>query len=220
MDSVQLKSPSYDHAISRDFFLLFLGLVLTFGIGIFLYREPFQFWEHALSDLGCTVTRAGRPNRISRWVFTIGMMAEGLILLRIRAAYRGEQRFRNQRVKRWLALLGAVGFLISILPNDHFHTLHSVGVGMVVGALYFFALVFHYELRVELSHWQFYLDTALLQVAVFSYAYSFMAGWEIKQFFQKVCLIGVFYILLRSVSITKESFEVGEIFRDPRCSSR
>jgi hypothetical membrane protein len=206
--------PSYNHAVSRHFFQLFFVLLLTFSIAIFLYGEPFHFWQDALSDLGCTVTRMGNPNRASRWVFAIGMIIESLILMGIQNEYATGQQFRNQRIKRSLALFGAGGFIVAVLPNDHYHTLHSIGTGVVVGALYFFAMIYHFELSRRLTRVKFVLDLILLQVSVFPYAVSFFWDWTSKQAFQKLCIIGVFYILLRSVSIAKESFEPRELFNE------
>ena len=187
-------------------------MFITFGLAITFYGEPFLFWEHALSDLGCTVTRQGNPNVIPRLIFTLGMLDESFVMLSIWAQYSAEELYRNQAPKRVLALLGAAGFLVSILPNDRYHVIHSVGVGSSVAALYFFSMLYHFELKEHLSSWQFYLDVALLQIAVFSYAVSFFADWASKQSYQKICIMGVFYVLLKAVSVTKESFAPGEIF--------
>jgi hypothetical membrane protein len=200
----QPKISSYNHSVRRLFFLLFYVMLATFGISILLYGEEFLFWKHALSDLGCTMTRMGRPNRISRWVFALGMMVESFIMLRIWEEYTEVPRFRNQAVKAWLAHMAAMGYLFSILPNDKFHTLHSAGVGVVVGALYFFSMIYHYELKEHVPAWRFSLDVVLLQIAVFPHAISFFADWNTKQSFQKICIMGLFYILLKSVLMANE----------------
>lgn len=205
--------PSYDHAVSKLFFLVFFVLFITFGLAIALYAEPFHFWQNAFSDLGNLVTPQGLPNEVPRLIFSLGMLAESIIMLAIRAQYSGEQAFRNQRTKSWLALLGAVGFLVSILPNDRFHGIHSLGVASVVASLYFFALIFHFELRAHITARQFFLDITLLQFAVFPYAVSFFADWASKQSYQKICIMGVFYVLLKAASAAEDSFAPRELFK-------
>ncbi|MEJ2758403.1 MAG: hypothetical protein P8046_07990 [Anaerolineales bacterium] len=90
--------------------------------------------------------------------------------------------------------------------------IHSIGVAMVVASLYFFAMIFHVELRDVIPRWQFYLDVILLQVVVFSYAVTFFADWPTKQGFQKVCIMGVFYVVLKSVSVEEKAFQPREVW--------
>lgn len=205
--------PSYNHAVSKLFFLVFFILFITLGLAIAFYAEPFHFWQNAFSDLGNLVTPLGLPNTVSRLIFSLGMIAESFIMLAVRAQYSGGLAFRNHRIKSWLALLGAVGFLVSILPNDRFHGIHSFGVGSVVASLYFFALLFHLELRTYIPARQFFLDITLLQLAVFPYAVSFFADWASKQSYQKICIMGVFYVLLKAASAAGESFAPRELFK-------
>lgn len=77
--------------------------------------------------------------------------------------------------------------------------------------LYFFAMIYLFELKDCLPSWRFISDVILLQVAVFPYAVSFFAEWVSKQRYQKICLMGVFYVLLKTVSITKEGFKPREV---------
>lgn len=111
-----LRKPSFDHATSTLFYLLFFVLFATFGAAILFYAETFLFWEHPFSDLGSTTTWVGNPNEISRLVFSTGMLIESGIMLQIWAHYSEESKFRNRGIKRWLAFLGLIGFLISIFP--------------------------------------------------------------------------------------------------------
>ncbi|MBN2045927.1 MAG: hypothetical protein JW757_12970 [Anaerolineales bacterium] len=208
------KLPSYNHAISTLFFLTFLVLFASFGLAVLFYQEPFSFWEHAFSDLGCTVTRQGKPNLVPRAIYATGMLVEGVLMLQISRQFTGQLKFRNQIIKRDLALLGVVGAVISILPNDLYHTIHSIGSGILVGVMYFFTMIFHFEGRQQLPRWRVALDIALLQVAVFPYAVAFFANWESKQSFQKLCLIGIFYALLSIVSASEQGFKPGEFIRD------
>jgi hypothetical protein len=48
-------------------------------------------------------------------------------------------------------------------------------------------------------------------MAVFPYAVSFFADWASKQSYQKICMMGIFYVLLKTVSATKEGFKPYEV---------
>jgi hypothetical protein len=61
------------------------------------------------------------------------------------------------------------------------NTLHSVGAGMIIGVLYFFIMIFHYELKSAISGSIFYSDLVILHLVVFSYAVAFFAESAYKQ---------------------------------------
>lgn len=139
------------------------------------------------------------------------MIIESCIMLRISSRYAENQNFRNQAIKRWLALLGAIGFVVSLYPNNINHFIHSLGVGTVIGVLYLFTMIFHFELKPRIPTRFFYTDLAVIQVAVFSYAVSFFADSASKQVFQKICIIGLFLALQRIVTIAEEGFSPSEM---------
>jgi len=206
-----MESPPYDHKISALFYFLFLILVTSLGLAIVYYAEPFLFWEHAFSDLGNVITLHGNSNPLSRSIFSIGLIIESIIMFKIGAYYAGNPHFRNHRIKHWLAYLGAIGFLISIYPNDRYHVIHSVGVGMVIGALYLFTMIFHFELKPVVSLKVFYIDMFLVQMTIFPYAVAFFADSVHKQSLQKFCILGVFFALLRIVSAAEDAFVLREV---------
>jgi hypothetical protein len=114
-------------------------------------------------------------------------------------------------VKRWLALLGALGFLVAIYPNDLNHVIHSVGVGIVIGVVYLFTMLFHLELRPRVAARLFYVDLLIIQLAVFSYAWAFFANLASKQSLQKMCVLGLFVVLARIVMAVDESLHPSEV---------
>ncbi|MGD9030219.1 MAG: hypothetical protein PVG25_10430 [Anaerolineae bacterium] len=203
--------PSYDRDISALFSLLSLILFATLAIAILFHGEPFLFWQHAFSDLGNIKTLGGQPNATSRLTFSVGMIVQSAIMLRISACYAGNETLWHHTVKRWLALLGAIGFVVSIYPNDINHLVHSVGVGIVIGVVYLFTMIFHCELKPVTSPWLFYGDLVIIQVSVFSYAIAFFADWELKQSLQKTCVMGVFFTLQRIITAAEESFHLSEV---------
>ena len=206
-------SPSYDHSVSALFLLLSLILLATLGLAVLFFGEPFLFWQHAFSDLGDTVTKQGHSNLISRLIFSAGMIIDGCLMLKISSRYAQDQTFRNRTIKPWLAFLGAIGFLVSIYPNNVNHFIHSLGVGIVIGVLHLFVMIFHFEIKSRIPPRIFYTDMVIIQAAVFSYAVAFFANSASKQAFQKICIIGIFLALQRSATIAEESFDARKMLR-------
>jgi hypothetical membrane protein len=207
---------SYDHEISALFLLHSLTVFATLGLAVLVYGEPFRFWHDAFSDLGNTVTHGGHRNAAARLIFSVGMTASSAIMLWICSRYAGRRELRHHAVKCWLARLGALGCLISIYPNDIDHTVHSVGVGTVIGAVYLFTMIFHLELKREISPRLFWADLLIMQVAVFSYAWAFFADAASKQSLQKTCIVGLLLAMQRGATAAEKSFqlrEVWEVFR-------
>lgn len=77
--------------------------------------------------------------------------------------------------------------------------------------LYFFAMIYLFELKDRLPSRRFFSDAILLQMTVFPYAVSFFAGWVSKHSYQKICMRGIFYVLLKTVSTAKEGFKPSEM---------
>jgi hypothetical protein len=69
-------------------------------------------------------------------------------------------------------------------------------------------MIFYFELKAAIPPWRFVLELAVLQVVVFAYATAFFADWTSKQGFQKACVAGVFYAVLRAVSLGSERFRL------------
>ena len=206
------RAPSYNRRISAYFVLLIVALSVTLVVALVLYGESFS-WGYPFSALGSTATWEGKVNVPSRLVFTLGGVSAGWIMLQVWAAYTGEVRFRNQRAKRDLAALGTVGFLLSSVPNNQHHIIHTIGAVCAFAALYLFSMIFYFELKEAMPQWRFVLELAVLQAVVFSYALAFFADWTSKQGFQKACIVGLFYAVLRAVSVGRESFTPRQLLK-------
>jgi len=201
---------SYNRTISAYFVLLIVVMAVTLIVAVALYGEPFS-WGYAFSDLGSTATWEGKVNAPSRLVFSLGGLSASWIMLHVWAAFTGEPRFRNQRAKRDLAALGTIGFLLSSVPNSQHHILHTIGAVIAFAALYLFTMIFYFELKAAMPQWRFVLELAVLQVVVFSYALAFFADWSAKQWFQKACVVGVFYAVLRAATVGQERIRLREM---------
>ncbi len=207
-----LRCPAaYDHSISGLFIALLIALLITLGLAVLFYAEPFIFMQHAFSDLASTTSKHGLPNSISMTIYALGMLIGGSIMLRIAAIYARSPNLSHPVIKSRLAWLASIGFIVSIYPNDLNHTLHSIGVGVVLGALYFFTTIFHFELKDEISTRAFVFNMTLLQAAVFSYAAAFFLNTAAKQSLQKFCLLGVMITLERVVTMTEDSYSPLEL---------
>jgi len=199
--------PSYDPGISRLFFSISLIIPVTLVLAFVLYREPFFFLQNAFSELGETVTPQGHSNLMSRIVFSAGWLACSVLMVQISYRYGKSRVLRNATFKRWLAMLGGVGFLVAVTPNDVSHLLHSIGMGLVVGVTYLFGVLFLIELKTGISAFIFYSHMILLQSVVLTYAFAYFLDASIKQAAQKLCVIGLLIVVERAATIAPEGFE-------------
>jgi hypothetical protein len=146
------------------------------------------------------------PKSTSMLIYALGMLVEAGIMFRVSALFARSKTLSRSSLKSVLGLLASAGFLVSVFPNDLYHTLHSIGVGLVLGSLYFFTMIFHLELKDDISMTVFVFNIALLQVAVFSYATAFFLNTDAKLSLQKFCLLGVVFTLDRVVTLTDEAY--------------
>jgi hypothetical protein len=211
MNRQQTMPDAYDQDISVHFVALVIVLLVTLGLAVLFYAEPFLFWQHAFSDLGSTISKHGLPNSTSMLIYAAGMLFNAGIMFRVSVLYTRSKTLSHSSVKSVLALLASAGFLVSVFPNNLYHILHSIGVGVVLGALYFFTMIFHLELKEAVSRTVFVFNLALLQVAVFSYAVAFFLNTDAKQSLQKLCLLGVVFTLERIVILTDEGYSPVEL---------
>jgi hypothetical protein len=188
---------SCDQFVHNHFLIISGTLVVTYALGILAYGEPFLFFQYAISDLGATVTKHGLPNTTSRIIMTIGMLICSCLMLRI-GLYQG-RNLRHQRVKRWLAVLCAAGFLFFVCPMDINYTIHSIGAGLMIGCLYLFDNCFLLEQRNFMPALIFWLSQGILQATVLTYAAAYFANALIKQISQKLCIAGLLTISLLSL---------------------
>jgi len=199
--------PSYNAEISRYFFSISLIIPLTFILAVITFREPFHFWHHAFSKLGETTTPQGYPNLLSQLVFSIGWLACSLLMFRISQQFRRNRELKHRMFKQWLALVGSIGFVVAIVPNDVNHILHSIGMGLVVAVTYFFGVFFLIELRPTLSPLVFYVNMLFLQSAVLTYAVTFFSNSTLKQAAQKFCVLALLLVVEKASTIAPEGYE-------------
>jgi len=188
---------SCDQFVHKHFLIISGTIVVTYALGVLAYGEPFLFFQYAISDLGATVTKHGYPNPSSRIIMTIGMLICSCLMLRI-GLYQGRS-LQHQRVKRWLAILCAAGFLLFVCPMDVNYTIHSIGAGLMIGSLYLFDNCFLLEQRTLMPSLIFWLSQGILQATVLAYAATYFTNAVIKQITQKLCIAGLLIVSLLSL---------------------
>lgn len=207
MEKARGRLPSYDPGISKLFFGISLIIPVTLILALVFYREPFLLLRDAFSELGETVTPEGHSNTMSRLVFSMGWLVCSVLMVQISYRYGRTREMKNAAFKRWLAMLGGVGFLVAITPNDVSHLLHSIGMGLVVGVTYVFGVLFLVELKAEIGSLTFLSTMLLLQITVLTYATAFFLDASIKQAAQKLCVIGLLVAVEKAATIAPEGFE-------------
>ncbi len=220
MTSDRSYRPSYDPEISKFFFAMCLIIPVSIILALLLYAEPFHLWRNAFSQLGETVTVSGARNVAARLVFSAGWIACGSVMLMIARRYLRNRELRFRAIKGVLALFGGIGFFLAITPNDLNHLLHSIGMGMGVGVMYFFAVILLFELRPRISRWVFFANITLLHAVVLTYAAAFFADSDHKQLAQKFCILGLLLVMERMVTVAPEGFEWRSAFGAVRRSSK
>jgi hypothetical protein len=191
--------PSYDQFVRNLFPVISATIVLTYALGILAYGEAFLFSEYAISDLGATVTKHGRPNLNARIVMTIGMLICSFMMLRIGLHYGQSRSLRNQRFKRLVAVLCAGGFFLFTCPLNVNYVVHSIGAGLIIGCLYLFDNCFLFEQRLLMPALVFWGSQLILQATVLTYAVAYITTAAIKQISQKCCIAGLLVVSLLSV---------------------
>lgn len=182
--------------LSKLFQYLVFNITITFFLGAIFYADPFHFWDHALSELGTTITLKGTPNLASCMTVTLGLFINGRLLLEIARIYRETPALPHPGIKSGLMYLASLGSFISIIPNNLFHTIHSVGSAFHIGSVFFFDLLLLIEGLSAQKSLMIYLMIGTLSVSVFSYAIPYFLGLPIKQATQKICVINLLLIIL------------------------
>lgn len=181
--------------------LLVVNLVLG-HIASRLYADDFALFRDAVSDLGATATRGGRPNRHSPYVFTAQMVASSgtMILFARHQIHRG---FHHASGEVRLSELAGIGFLLMPAPHNEpvYHVVHMVGAGFVVFSLWASSMRYLRTTR-RLGHVVWYwIGMTLLQGGVLTYALLFALDSPLKQTAQAYALISISFTIVTSTGL-------------------
>ena len=184
-----------DQVLSRLYLYVVISISSTYVLGALFYADKFHFWQHALSELGTTRILTGTPNTISAILVALGMFITGWLLLTIACIYQNQPNFMNRRLKSILFNIAGTGSFIAIFPNDHFHVLHSIGTGMMIGPIFIIELVMLWERKLFIGLTKVYSLSIRLSISVLTYAAAFFRYHDIQQVAQKFCIFNLLLIL-------------------------
>ncbi len=190
-----------DQKLRKLFRRVEMSIILTFALGAVFYADDFHIWEHALSEIGTTRTLKGTPNLLATAVIGLGMILTNTYLLEIATLYRKNTSFPHHQNKSIFMYIAGTGALISIFPNNHFHLIHSIGSGMMIGPFFLIELLFLWERRTEIPKFRLCFFTLFLSISVFWYAATFFMHMDIKQIVQKFCVISILFVLHQRSSL-------------------
>lgn len=195
--SISSDGTAVERKQARLFRFLAVNLSCTFLLGAIFYADPFHFWEHALSELGTTITLFGKPNLASAVIITLGTFINGRLMLEIARLYQLNDSQPLTHYKSGLMYTASLGSFISIFPNNLFHLIHSIGTGLLIGSIFLFDLILLKEGFGSHPPTLIYFLAGILSFSVLSYAVTFFMGLQIKQAAQKYCVINLLLILFQ-----------------------
>jgi hypothetical protein len=144
------------------------------------------------------------PNAISSLIFSLDMFLSGFILFYF-ARRRYQERDGRSLVFFLLPLLAGAGYVIAgFSPDDTHHVFHVLGSALYVALLWIMATGFIYETKSQMPAWKYYLLQFILQVPIFTYAFTYFANLDISSGIQKITVIGLLISLLYSTYILSQ----------------
>ena len=189
-----------DLKLTRLFRYMVINITITYILAAAFYADPFYFWQHALSELGTTVSLLGTPNPTSSIILTVGMFINGRLLLETARFYWKNPSYTSSRSKSWLLYIASLGSFITIFPNNLFHVIHSIGSALMIGSIFFMDLLILKDQHSAEQSFPVYLVVGFLWLSVLAYAATFFAGLEIKQVTQKICVISLLVVFYQESS--------------------
>ena len=83
MSTPEMEFTIRDQALSHLYLYVVISISSTYLLGALFYADKFNFWQHALSELGTTKTLTGTPNTISAYLVALGIFITGWLLLTV-----------------------------------------------------------------------------------------------------------------------------------------
>jgi len=146
-------------------------LILTIGLAIAFYPEPYKFFQEFISDLGgVNSIKNSLDNRISSIIFSVGFGLCSVIGATLAILYFIND-FRNKYFKGILCLLITIGAALTCVPHDLGNTLvlHTVGACVFITAfgilnfvLQWLRFIQKHQKVPEKRKFDFYLDLSIV----------------------------------------------------------
>ncbi len=158
--------------------------IIILILGILTYGEPFYFSDEPYSALGRFWSPTGNLNIKSMIIFAAGLILSALTCFRI-------ERTLNGRYNHWLFTICGTGYLLMLAPCDILNPIHSLGVLMVIGSLWFFSVFSLFTLLHSIGILRFLLYQLLLHGTLLPYAFNYTFDLPALQAVQKFAIIGL-----------------------------
>jgi hypothetical protein len=184
-----------ERRLAKLYSALVICIIATYGVGALFYADPFNFWKHALSELGTTITLLGTPNHKAAILVSLGMFTTARKLLELGNIHRHTPNLHYHSHKSLLLFIASGGALIGIFPNNLFHLMHSIGSAMLIGSIYILELILIEENDQHIGPINPVLLTSLISVLVVIYTAAFFFDTPAKQSSQKICLVSLLFVL-------------------------
>jgi len=197
-------SETKDQQLSKLYRYVVISISLTYLLGAVFYADTFHFWQHALSELGTTRPLLGTPNLLSAFLVVLGMFITGWFLVEIALIYQNHHTIANHYPKSWLSCIAGIGSFIAIFPNDLFHVIHSIGIAMMIGPIFFLELIILWEMKSIVGPRKAYLVITVLSASVLTYAAAFFHYNNIQQVSQKFCIFNLLVVLFQRSKFKRE----------------
>lgn len=195
----------------NHYFTLILTLNITSMLSaMLLFGERFDFWNHAASDLGLTVTDNGSANYKSLFLFSAGMIASGYLCLQIHKILKAYS-FKHKEMKLLLLKTCSLGYFGIVTPYNISHTLHVLGATSLFGSLYFLTVVLLFELKEQGKRFEFYVFQLLLQGTILPYALLYFLDSPVRNVAQKFAVAGLMLSLRACMRKEKFSWLFGDV---------
>ncbi len=193
-----------DAKLGRLYRYLVVNISLTYIMAAVFYAEQFHFWQHALSELGTTRTLLGTPNLTSATIVIIGMFINGRLLLELARTYYQHPGAINNRTKGILLYLSSLGAFVNIIPNNLFHTIHTIGSAFLIGGIFLLDIQILRERIASEKTLSPYLLAGTLTLSVGAYAVAYFTQMPIVQAIQKICVVDLLLVFYeRSCSLLR-----------------
>jgi hypothetical protein len=190
------SSQAAEHKLAILLRSIVLSISITYLLGALFYADPFNFWEHALSELGTTRTLLGTPNLKAAFFVSVGMIISGGLLFKAGRFTMSHIGFMNNKIKGWFLFAASLGAFIAVFPNNKFHTIHSIGSALMIGPIFLMEVIMLWERKSLLGSIKVNLIIILLAASVLTYAVAFFTDAVIKQASQKICVINLLLVLI------------------------
>jgi hypothetical protein len=164
---------------------LVLLLLITIGLCILLYPEPYEFFGQTISSLGEVTSKSGLSNATSQWIFTTGFALLAIGVLVMLTWYFKFAGLYMSWLKGLILVMFFVGTIGTAFPADHskYAFLHIVGCALFVFAFGLYNFVSQL-LRFIRKHvpkpkkriWDFYLDTTFVILVFLAVVWYLLSG--------------------------------------------